>query len=153
MMDLHVSAHRLLVLRFDDDVSCAIVASDLVAIEHDGPRARITIDGPVRDLADYLPHCASSAPAMRLIIDAAGYRRAFRARARLELIETQSLYRMPRVLRDCGCAPWLRGFVLLDDSSNDGTHVDCKRPALWLDLASLANACEVLPANDKEMLR
>jgi hypothetical protein len=151
MTEVRVIGHRLLVLHFDD-VSCAITASDLVAIDHDGASARIAIDGPLRDLSDYLD-ASSSAPPMRLIIDAAGCRQAFRACARLELIETSSLYRMPRVLRDCGCASWLRGIALLDDSSRDGEDADRKRPALWLDLARLADACDGTEGNQKEMLR
>jgi hypothetical protein len=144
--------HRLLALHFDD-VTCAISTSDLVAIDHDGASSRISIDGPLRDLADYLPHCSSSAPPMRLILDDAGSRKAFRARARLELVETTLLYRMPRVMRDCGCASWLRGIALLDQWSSDNTAADGKRLALWLDLAGLADACDRTPTNQKEMLR
>ena len=87
---------------------------------------------------------------MRLIFDVGGRRRAFRVRAKLELVETSALYRLPRMLRDCGCAPWLRGIALLEDSSesaDDGS----KRPALWVDLARLAVAHDD-PANLKEML-
>ena len=60
---------------------------------------------------------------------------------------------MPRVLHGCGCAAWLRGIALLDDASRDGTDVDRKRPALWLDLARLNDACDGNLANQKEMLR
>jgi hypothetical protein len=148
--DLRVIGHRLLVLHFDE-VSCAIIASELVAIDHDGPSARIAIDGPLRDLAEYLPHCSSSATSMRLIIDVAGSRHAFRTQARLELVETSLLYRMPRVLRDCGCAPWLRGIALLDNESRD-TDGDPKRPALWLDLGRLADTCNASPNQSKETL-
>jgi hypothetical protein len=147
-----VSSQRVALLHFDYEVTCAVVASDLVAIEHDGPSARITVEGPVCDLENYLPQCSGSAPAMRLIVDTAGYRRAFRARARIELVETQSLYRVPRVLRECGCAGWLRGFVLLDGARHDDGGVDCKRPALWIDLVALAKQCDV-PMNQKEMQR
>lgn len=132
MTELRVTGYRLLVLHFDD-VSCAVFASDLVAIDHDGAHARITIDNPPRDLTEFLPHCSSSGAPMRLIIENDGSRYAFRTNARLELVETPFLYRMPRVLRDCGCAPWLRGIALLDGDR------ESKRPALWLDLASLAN--------------
>jgi hypothetical protein len=151
MTELRVIGYRMLVLHFDE-LSCAIIASELVAIDHDGAGARLAIDGPLRDLAEYLPQCSSSAPPMRLIVDVAGTRRAFRARARLELVETSLLYRMPRMLRDCGCAPWLRGIALLDNESHDGSDVDQKRPALWLDLARLADACEGSPMNPKEMV-
>ncbi len=60
---------------------------------------------------------------------------------------------MPRVLRDCGCAPWLRGIVLLDDASGDGTDVEHKRPALWLDLSRIADTRDGDPTNHKEMVR
>jgi hypothetical protein len=139
MTDLRVVGPRMVVLHFEE-VSCAVTASDLVAIDHDGPTARISIDGPPRDLADYLPHCSSSGAPMRLIVEVGGCRRALRTRARIELIETSLLYRMPRVLRDCGCAAWLRGIALLD-----------QRPALWLDLICLASAFESQPTNQKEM--
>ena len=150
MTELRVVGHRLLVLHFDD-LSCAIIASELAAIDHDGAGARITVDGPLRELSEYLPGCSSSAAPMRLIIDDAGRRRAFRVRARLELVVTSLLYRMPRMLRHCGCAPWLRGLALLDDPSRDATDADSKRPALWLDLARLAAANE--SDNPKEMAR
>lgn len=150
MTDLRVVGHRLVVLHFDE-VSCAINASDLVAIDHDGASARITIDGPARDLADYVPQCSYSASPMRLIIQVGASRRAFRTCARIELVETSQLYRMPRVLRDCGCAPWLRGIALLDDGGRDGTDPNHKRPALWLDLARLAAACESHPTKQEEI--
>jgi len=150
MTELRVIGHRLLVLHFDE-LSCAVIASELAAIDHDGTHARVNVEGPLRELHEYLPGCSSSAPAMRLIIDVAGTRRAFRVRARLELVETSLLYRMPRMLRDCGCAPWLRGIALLEDDG-DSAEVDTKRPALWLDLARLAASIDGV-ANPKEMLR
>ena len=61
MTELRVVGHRLLVLHFDD-LSCAIIASELAAIDHDGAGARITVDGPLRELSEYLPGCSSSAP-------------------------------------------------------------------------------------------
>jgi hypothetical protein len=141
MTDISLIAHRLLVLHFDQ-VSFALTASDLVAIDHDGDSARIAFHSPLRDLADYLPHCSSSEPAVRLIVQTDGTRHAFRACARLELVETSLLYRMPRVLRDCGCAPWLRGIALLDSNHEEDAGLDSKRPALWLDLLQLAGACD-----------
>jgi hypothetical protein len=148
MTELRVIGHRLLVLHFDE-VSCAIIASELAAIDHDGSSARVSVEGTLRELAEYLPGCTSGAPPMRLIVDVGGRRRAFRVRAKLELVETSLLYRMPRMLRDCGCAPWLRGIALLDDATD--TDGDGKRPALWLDLARLAATDEV-QANQKEIL-
>lgn len=150
MTDVRVLGHRLLALHFDD-ASCAVLASDLVAIDHDGMGARISVDGPLCDLADHLPHCSSSAPPMRLIVEVAGQRRAFRACAQVELVETSHLYRMPRALRELGCASWLRGIAMLDDPNHDGTAADGKRPALWLDLTSLALVCDGPPANPKEI--
>lgn len=144
--------HRLLVLHFDK-VTCAISASELVAIDHDSASSQLAIDGPLHDLADYLPHCSSSAPPLRLILDADGYRTAFRTRARLELVDTSLIYRMPRLLRDCGCASWLRGIALLDQWSSDHPAADGKRLALWLDLARLADTYDHAPTNQKEMLR
>lgn len=149
MTDVRLTGQRLLVLHFDE-VSCALTASDLVAIDHDGSSARLAFHGPLRDLAEYLPHCSSSEPPVRLIVQIAGARRAFRTSARLELVETSLLYRLPRVLRDCGCAPWLRGIALLD-SDHDDTELDSKRPALWLDLVRLADVCDGTPTNQKEM--
>ena len=147
MTDISLIAHRLLVLHFDQ-VSFALTASDLIPIDHDGDSARIAFHRPLRDLADYLPHCSSSEPPVRLIVQIASVRHAFRACARLELIETSLLYRMPRVLRDCGCAPWLRGIALLDGSHDDA--LESKRPALWLDLVQLASACDGKPTTQKE---
>jgi hypothetical protein len=130
-------ARRLLVLHFDE-VSCALDANDLVAIDHDGAAASVAFHGPLRELAAYLPHCSSSAPPVRLIVDREGSRRAFRTCARIEIVETSLLYRMPRVLRDCGCAPWLRGIALLAGMNHDDGQVDSTRPALWLDLKEMA---------------
>jgi hypothetical protein len=150
MTDISLMAHRLLLLHYDQ-VSFALTASDLVAIDHDGDSARIAFHKPLRDLADYLPHCSSSEPAVRLIVQIESVRHAFRACARLELVETSLLYRMPRVLRDCGCAPWLRGIALLDSNHDDeGEGLESKRPALWLDLLQLASACDGT-TNQKEM--
>jgi len=140
MTDLRVVGQRMLVLHFDD-VSCVVLASDLIAIDDDGASARVSIDGLPCDLADYLPDCVGSGNAMRLIIEIDGVRRAFRTHANLELVETSLLYQMPRLLRDCGCAPWLRGIVLLEGTP-DESDADHKRPALWLDLASLAHQKE-----------
>ncbi len=150
MTSLRVAGHRLVVLHYDE-VSCALDASALVAIDHDGASARIAFHGQLRDLADYLPHCSSSEPPLRLIVNIDGSRRAFRTCARLEIVETPLLYRMPRVLRDCGCAPWLRGIALLEGSNHDDAEVDGKRPALWLDLVRLADVCDGKPTNQKEM--
>ena len=149
MTDISLMGQRLLLLHYDQ-VSFALTASDLVAIDHDGDSARIAFHKPLRDLADYLPHCSSSEPAVRLIVQIASERHAFRARARLELVETSLLYRMPRVLRDCGCAPWLRGIALLESNHDDDDGHESKRPALWLDLLQLANACDGT-TNQKEM--
>jgi hypothetical protein len=105
----------------------AIRASDLAAIDHDGGGARIAVDGPVHDLSELLPGAGAAASPVRLIVQAGSSRRAFRAAATLSLVETSSLYGLPRVLRG-GCAPWIRGVVLIE------------RPTVWIDLARLAAA-------------
>ncbi|MDX2089745.1 MAG: hypothetical protein SFX73_17955 [Kofleriaceae bacterium] len=134
MTEVRSTSRRLLVLRFDG-ATCAVTASELAAIDHDGAGARISVEGPIQDLAELLPHCKSAATPLRLIVDVKGYRRCIRARAELELVETSAVYRMPNLLRECGVAPWLRGVVLLGEQ-------DDQQPALWLDLEKLALASE-----------
>jgi hypothetical protein len=133
-MMLHAS-RRVLVLRVGL-ASCAIRASDLLAIDHDGPSARVTVDGPIRNLSDHLPkHVSDSASHVRLIVDVDGERYGFRTNAEIELVESVAFYRIPRLVREAGCAPWLLGFVLVD-------HEQHLQPTLWIDLASLATAQE-----------
>jgi hypothetical protein len=124
---VHREGHRLLVLRFAQ-ASYAMSAGDLAAIDQDGTSARISVDGPVQDLAEMLPHAGPFADPVRLIVGSGSSRRAFRASAVLELVETSTLYRLPRFLRDAGCAPWIRGVALLE------------QPTVWIDLARLAAA-------------
>ncbi len=134
MMTLHAS-RRVLVLRNGLE-SCAIRASDLLAIDHDGPAARVTVDAPIRDLSDHLPkHTSKTGSHVRLIVDVDGERFGIRTNAEIELVETVAFYRIPRLVREAGCAPWLLGFVLVD-------HEQHLQPTLWIDLASLATAQE-----------
>jgi hypothetical protein len=123
---------RLLVLHFAG-ASCAIVARELIAIDHDGPGAKVGVDGPVRDLTDFVPGDAcEDRPPLRLIVHHDGRRHGFRACARLELFETSILYRLPQLVRELGAAPWIRGVALVRDAL----------PTLWIDLARLALASE-----------
>jgi hypothetical protein len=125
-----IAEHRRLVVLRAPGAVCAMVASDLLAIDHDGAAARVPLEDPVVDLAQFVPGCRSSEhPSVRLLIEIAGRVRGFRVRADLELVETAALYRMPRVLRGLGCAPWLLGVVVLD-----------ALPTLWIDLARLAKS-------------
>ena len=88
---------RFVVLHCDGE-RYAISAHELVAIDHDGPSARLSIE-TLRDLQDYLPRCTSGHAAVRLIVDVAGYRCGFKARAELQLVETNSIFAMPRLVR------------------------------------------------------
>jgi hypothetical protein len=119
--------HRMLVLRFSG-ASYALSAGDLAAIDQDGDGARIPVEGPVPDLAALLPHAGPAADPVRLIVGDRHRRRAFRASAALELIETSAVYRLPRFLRAAGCAPWIRGVALL-----------AEEPTVWIDLARLSH--------------
>jgi hypothetical protein len=113
----------MLVLRFGG-ASYALSAGDLAAIDQDGAAARIAVDGPVQDLGAMLPHATPAAEPVRLIVGNGTHRRAFRAAAGLELVETSTVYRLPRFLRDAGCEPWVRGVALLE------------QPTVWIDLRS-----------------
>jgi hypothetical protein len=119
----------MLVLRFGG-ARYALSAADLAAIDQDGAGARIAVDGPVHDLAALLPRATPAAEPVRLIVGGGSGRRAFRASAELELIETSAIYSLPRFLRAAGCAPWIRGVALLGH----------EEPTLWIDLARLAAA-------------
>ena len=119
--------HRMLVLRFAG-ASYALSASDLAAIDQDGASARIPVEGPVPDLTALLPRANPSADPVRLIVGDRTRRRAFRAHAGLELIETSAVYGLPRFLRAAGCAPWIRGVALL-----------AEEPTVWIDLARLSH--------------
>ena len=54
--------------------------------------------------------------------------------ASLAIVEvpTASLYFLPRVVRDAGCAPWVHGVIALADTSAG------VRLAIWLDLETMA---------------
>jgi hypothetical protein len=119
--------HRMLVLRFAG-ASYALSASDLTAIDQDGDQARIPVEGVVQDLTALLPRAAPAGEPVRLIVGDRAHRRAFRAFAGLELIETSAVYRLPRFLRAAGCAPWIRGVALL-----------AEEPTVWIDLARLSH--------------
>lgn len=140
MIQAQRDGHRMLVLRFAG-ASYALSAGDLAAIDQDGADARIVVDGPVRDLTDLLPRATPAADPVRLIVGTTACRRAFRAFAELELIETLAVYRLPRFLRDAGCAPWIRGVALLGPGARCAkpSH-DHEAPTLWIDLACLAAA-------------
>jgi hypothetical protein len=124
------AAERRLVVLRACGTSCAMVASDVLAIDHDGPSAKVPLADPILDLDWFVPGFESSDHApVRLILEIAGRLRGVRVRADLQLVETAALYRMPRVLRGLGCAPWLLGVAVLD-----------ALPTLWIDLARLAGA-------------
>jgi hypothetical protein len=132
--------HRMLVLRFAA-ASYALSAADLAAIDQDGAGARIAVEGPVHELAALLPLATPSADPVRLIVGTPSCRRAFRAYAELELVETSAVYRLPRLLRDAGCAPWIRGVALLGSGTRRADPSrDHEEPTLWIDLARLAAA-------------
>jgi hypothetical protein len=123
---ISTEGRRMLVLGFGGQ-RYAMHASELAAIDHDGAGARISVAGPVRDLGELLPGASAAAEPVRLIVQSGDRRHAFRAAATLSLVDTSSVYRLPRVLRD-GCAPWIRGVVMLES------------PTVWIDLARLAAA-------------
>ena len=129
MTQVQRDGHRMLVLRFGS-ASYALSAADLAAIDQDGASARIAVDGPVHDLEGLLPRATPAAEPVRLIVGSGARRRAFRASATLELIETSAIYQLPRFLRAAGCAPWIRGVALLGH----------EEPTVWIDLARLAAA-------------
>ena len=135
MIATDASPHVILVLRAGL-ASCAIRTSDLIAIDHDGADARIVVDGPIRDLADHLPnHVSPTGSPVRLIVEVGGKRLGVRTNAELELVESVAFYRLPRLVREVGCARWLLGFVLVE-------HDQHLQPTVWIDLASLVTAQE-----------
>lgn len=126
MTQVQRDGHRMLVLKFGSS-SYALSAADLAAIDQDGTAARIAVDGPVHDLDALLPRATPAADPVRLIVGGGARRRAFRASAELELVETSAVYSLPRFLRAAGCAPWIRGVALLKH----------EEPTLWIDLRSI----------------
>jgi hypothetical protein len=129
-----MSAHRMLALRYAD-TTYVLHAADLAAIDLDGAGARVSVDGPVQDLSELLPGAEPAAEPVRLIVETATGRRAFRAAAELELFESTAVFHLPGLVRALGCAPWIRGVALLGSSSHEPGE-----PTLWIDLARLAAA-------------
>lgn len=137
MTGVRTTGHRLLVLHLAG-ASYAVCATALAAIDGDGETARFPTDH-LRDLDDLLPGGGESDRApVRLIVHARDGWWGFRVRADLELVEATAIYGLPAVLRDAGCAPWVRGVALLGE--RDRGAPDDDRPTLWIDLARLASA-------------
>ena len=121
--------------------SCAVAGADVVAIDHDGDAARIAIVEPARALADFLPPSTTTSDAsapMRLVVQVAGRRYGFRTCAEIELVESATLYHLPRLVHELGCAPWISGVVLLEP--NHLKPDDEPRLMVWIDLVGLVTA-------------
>ena len=76
-MNLRAATRRMVVLR-NGEHSCAVDGGDLLAIDHDGGAARIAIEGPPRDLGEFLPETTGVGSPIRLIVQVDGRRHGFR---------------------------------------------------------------------------
>jgi hypothetical protein len=136
---------RAVVLRYQE-TTLVVLADGILAIDQDGAEARVRVGDSVVDLSDFVDGSGTSPGAdetpVRLIVQIAGRRVAFRAVATLELAEVGALYRLPRLLRDAGCRPWVRGLAVLERRLAPVFEEDAgsisEPPALWIDLEQLA---------------
>jgi hypothetical protein len=116
--------------------SCVVLAGDVLAIDEDGPAARVHLGEPPMALASRIPGAVDDPrryQPLRLIVRPQRRNLAFRAAAAIEIHEGLRFYSLPRLLLAWGCPPWLRGFALVrDDLSGE------EQPLPWLHLGDLA---------------
>ena len=138
---------RVLILRFERAL-CVTLANDVLAIDEDEGRGRMPQSGMVIDLAAHLPPDIGKGQVgqkVRLLVHTGGHLMGFRTDAALELHNACWLYRLPRLVRDMGCADWVRGVALLggegDSPIAPGPTAEAV-PAIWIDLRRLGCALE-----------
>jgi hypothetical protein len=136
---------RVLILRFAN-AACVTLANDVLAIDEDDERGRLPQNGMLIDLAAYLPPDIGKGQGqkVRLLVHAGGRLMGFRTDAALQVHDACWLYRLPRFIRDTGCADWVRGIALLGDAEASPTAPapDDAVPAIWIDLRRLGSAFE-----------
>jgi hypothetical protein len=136
-----------LILRFESAL-CVTLANDVLAIDEDDGRGRLPQSGMVIDLAAHLPAeigAGTGGQKVRLLVHAGGRLIGFRTDAALQLHNACWLYRLPRLVREMGCADWVRGVALVGDEHDEpivpGPASEAV-PAIWIDLRRLAGALE-----------
>jgi hypothetical protein len=136
---------RVLILRYAN-AALVTLANDVLAIDEDDERGRLPQNGMVFDLASYLPADIGEGGSqrVRLLVHTAGKLVGFRTDAALQVHDACWLYRLPRFIRDTGCADWVRGIALLGDAEASPTAPapDDAVPAIWIDLRRLGSAFE-----------